>query len=113
MRFIQVNRLWSPAFASFACFCTAGMKCTTRRRVDRAWDCAFQRGQLIHSQLFKLGDGVKQRLGVWMLRIAKHLCRRAELRNFPKIHHSNFIGHLAHDAKVMRDQDIRELELFL
>ena len=113
MFFIQINRLWCPALACFACFCAAGMECAARRRVNRAWNRTFERGQLIHTKFFKLGNRIKQCLCIRMLRIAEHLCRRAELSNFPEIHYGNFVGHLAHNAKVMRNQDVRELELFL
>lgn len=89
------------------------MESTARRRVNRAWDCTFQRGQLIYTELFKLGYGIEKRLSIRVLRVAEYFGRRAELRNFAQIHYGNLIGHLTHYAKVMRNQYVRKLEFFL
>ena len=54
-----------------------------------------------------LGLGRQQVLGVGMLRLVEHLGDRALLDDLALGHHADAVGHLAHDAEVVGDEQQR------
>ena len=52
-------------------------------------------------------------LGVGVLRPGEDLLRRAPLDDLAIVHHAHPVGHLAHDAEIVGDQQHRHVELVL
>src|SRR5215468_587594 len=47
---------------------------------------------------------------IWVLRLAKHFAHRTVLDNATRVHHGHVIGGFRNHAKVVRDQQEREIE---
>ena len=60
-----------------------------------------------------LGLGGDEMLGVGVLRRGEDLARRAALDDLAVIHDADPVGHLAHDAEIVGDQQHRHVELVL
>ena len=59
------------------------------------------------------GDGREQRLGVRMLRIAEQLIGGGDLHDLAQVHHRDTIANVFDHGQVVRDEQVREPELFL
>nr|WP_292799588.1 hypothetical protein [Microbacterium sp.] len=59
----------------------------------------------------QVGHRSHQRPRVRMLRFAEHLRCRAVLDDVAVFHHHDVVGHVGHDAHVVRDEDDRRVEL--
>lgn len=83
-------------------------KPTAFRQVHWAWQVALQsRAAAPPAMLWrKRGRGSDQRLGVRMARRGKDPCRRCALEDLAQIHHRDLVADVAHDAKVMTDEQI-------
>src|SRR5436190_1465816 len=91
------------------------VEAAARRRVDRARDVALEDDPLALVAQVRIRDrhGGEQRLGVRHDRpVVELLCRR-ELDEFAEVHHRDPVADVAHDAEVVRDEDVREVELSL
>ena len=58
-------------------------------------------------------DGGQQRLRVRMVRSAEDRLRIADLHDPPEVHHGDPVGEVAHDAQVVRDDQVARLALEL
>ena len=57
--------------------------------------------------------GIQQGAGIGMSRLAIHRLRLAQLDHVAQVHHSNAIADVLNNRKVMRDEQIGQIEFFL
>jgi len=64
---------------------------------------------------FRISGGhcSKKRLGIGVKRLCKERNPVRLFHNLAKVHHRDFIAHILDYPKVMRDKQVREIELFL
>ena len=91
----------------------ARMEVAAARRVDRARHVALEHDALALRQ--RIGDRHRreQRLGVRMDRPLVELLGRRELDDLAEVHDGDAVGDVAHDAEVVRDEDVGQRELVL
>ena len=87
------------------------MEAAARWRTHGAWDLA--RDDLLAARGFQLGvgdrHGCQQRLGVGMQRILVELVAGRDLDNAPEVHHGDAVADVAHDGKIVGDEDVGEV----
>src|SRR6266511_838571 len=84
-----------------------------RRDVDRAWNLAAERHLAVLRPRRRLRHRGEQRLRVGMERVGVEHLLRGELHEVAEVHHRDAIGDVVHDAQVVRDEQVRELDLLL
>ena len=83
----------------------AGVEHAARRRVGVAGDLALEPDALALLAV-RLRDRRQQRLGVGVVRRAEHRLGVAELHQPPEVEHGDAVGEVAHDAEVVRDEQV-------
>ena len=92
----------------------ARVEAAAARRVDRARHVALEHDPLALRRS-RIGDRHRreQRLGVRVDRPLVELLGRRELDDLAEVHHRDAVGDVAHDAEVVRDEDVGQRELVL
>ena len=93
----------------------AGMEAAALRRVDRARDVALEHDPLPLLRQIGIGNRHRreQRLRVGHDRPRVELLGRRQLDELPEVHHRDPVAHVADDAEIVGDEEIRQLELVL
>jgi hypothetical protein len=83
------------------------------RRGDEAGDLSFQMNVFISLPGIRYGDRGKKRLGVWVERVLEQVRGVGVFDDLSCVHDSDAITDEFDDAKVMGDEEVREMELLL
>ena len=89
------------------------MEAAAFRRLQRAWDLAFQDDLLLFVVDIRNGDGRQQRLGVGVQRLCKEVLLVRNFYNLAQIHNRDLIADVLHDAQVVGDKEVGQIHLFL
>ena len=95
---------------------TARMEAAATRRRDRARDLALENNLLARRLLLTrvdVRDRREERLGVRVDRPSVEVVRGRRLDDHAEIHHRDSIRDVVDDAEVVRDEDVRQVELVL
>ena len=90
---------------------TAGVKSTAARRIDVAGNLARQHGEAL--AVVGVGDRRQQRLRIRVERFGEQRAGRRGLHQLAQVHHGDPVGHQAHHAQIVRDEQIGEREALL
>src|SRR6266545_1278184 len=83
------------------------------RAVVRMRNRSADRGQLTARLVTEAGNRPQQRLRIRMARIEEQIVDGALLDDFAQVHDDHVVGHLGHDAQVVRDEHDRHAVLGL
>ena len=99
--------------ADFRAVRAARVEFAALRRVDRAGNIAFQNPQLAVLLHVRGRNRGHQRLGVRVQRMVKQLLRVRQLDHVAQIHHADAVGDVFDNGKVVRDEQVGQVALFL
>ena len=90
------------------------MKITAGRRICRVRQFAFNAARL-RQRLIRIGsrDGGQKRFSVRVSRAGKQRLRWRLLYQLAHVHDRDFIGHMLHNAQIVGDEQISQIEFFL
>ena len=99
--------------ADFGAVRAARVEFAALRRVDRAGDIAFQNPQLAVLLHVRGRNRGHQRLGVRVQRVIKQLLRVRQFDHVAQIHDADSVGNVLDNGKIVRDEQIGQVALFL
>ena len=87
----------------------ARVELTALRRVHRTGNIALKDGKLLAADGIRGRDRVQQRFRVWMHRMLEDLVRSRQLDHRSKVHNTDAVGNVLHNAQVVRDEHIGQV----
>ena len=99
--------------ADFRAVRAARVEFASLRRIDRAGDVAFQNAQLTVFLHIRGRNRSHQRFRVRVQRMVKQLLRVRQLDHVAQIHDADAVGNVLDDGKIVRDEQIGQVALFL
>ena len=106
----ELRRLFAAQFDSVG---AARVEVAAGRRIRRARDLAFQYVGLFADLRIGNRHRLQQGRSVRVLGIAEQFLGLGQLDHLADVHDRHAVGDVADDAEVVRDEEVREAELFL
>lgn len=108
-----IFELWRDLFADLHTAIAAGMEFAALRRIDRAGDIPAQNNAVRMCVRIGHGYGGKERFRIRVHGIIKDILRGGVLDKASQIHDAHIVGNVFDDGKVVRNKDVREVQLCL